>query len=152
MPIFNASGVEVILEKLQESRQTRIEAIGVNKHLERCRASELPAKATSIAIRKMPRLSTVCSRPSFLPPGRGSVEIPHIKLESRSAINSVRRPDKKCAYEVGANRSKRVSGYLFIKVPCWVLAPRNRLVFGTRKRLFMPARPALDAFTLPTMP
>ena len=65
MPIFSASEVEALLEKLRESQQTRIEAPGEDKRLERCRASDLPARVGSIAVRQMPRLSTGCPQLDF---------------------------------------------------------------------------------------
>jgi hypothetical protein len=65
MPIFSASEVEALLEKLRESQQTQIEALDENKRLERCPASDLPARGGSIAVRQMPLLSTACSQPGF---------------------------------------------------------------------------------------
>jgi hypothetical protein len=62
MPIFSVGEIEALLEKLRESQQTQTEALSENKHLERCCASELPGKVTSVAISKMFRLSTACSR------------------------------------------------------------------------------------------
>ena len=65
MPIFSASEIEALLEKLREFQQTRNEAPGENKRLERCPASDLPARGGSIAVRQMPLLSTACSQPGF---------------------------------------------------------------------------------------